>query len=956
MNDFKLDLIANTEAFTQGLSDARDQIAELGQEAIQTQKDTQKAFENTGGMEKFGKTMKDAFMFVAKAEIEVKRLKKAISAATDPKEIKALNEQWENTTTVIKQAESAFEGVESASKSLKGQIRENKEILAQMEEQGLETTEAFIQLQIATGKLQDQVNDTNERIKFFASDTRGLDSAIGIARAAAAGFAVAEGAAALFGAENENVQKALLKVNAAMAILNGLQELQAALQKSSAARIAIETVLRKAKIFVIGEEVVATNTLTVAQTAAATAAKVLRAALLATGVGAVLFLVTQLIAAVSAMSDFSEETEKATDIIKKQDEALEDLADRYKFLTDVRIADAKRLGANNGTLRQIEKEGLQEGLKLAEKDVKDKEDLYNQMTAGLQNILRTGSNDEIKAYIEQYQAAEEALKNSRNKRIGLLREFTLFVKDSQAESQKEEKEANEKFDKEELERIKAHQARVKAIIDTNNANRIAAMDDIQAKELAQLEENKRKELVEARKSGFDINLINAKFAKEKSDILLKYQKQEFDNQVAFSDLMEQLEKERDEEFIDSQFQFLDDLRSIRQLELDIEFESGNKSLIETRRIAAEKLKVEIEYQEARIKLLKETNSGGSNDVAIKTAELAVEQGKNKMAQLAREGDNSDFLIAVGLGNVTEEQLTQIKDNLSTVVNSIKSIFDDLYNNAIEKNRLTISTLDEQIQKVQENVEKQQELANEGRRNNLKQEQEHLAKLEAEKRAAVERDKKLQRQKLNIDAVTQASSLVTASAQLYQSTSSAGPAGVAIAIAAIAAMFAAFAVNQVTARQAIDRQTYKRGGLIGGKYHDADGWGGNRYVNDNGDEIYTEKGEYVINRQAVKKYLPLIQAINADQITGINKMLNGTGVGPLTQDRVEQLKNLKQGHAMNEIKYRVDMENKAGNKETREFKKAFENYVSRQESKSTVTYSGGWKIEKRGNRTIRTKIK
>jgi hypothetical protein len=953
-NKFELDLIANTEGFTAGLEEAQDELAALGLQAIKTGKETQKAFETNGGAEKFGKTLRDAVLFVGKTEIEIRRLKAAMKVAFDPKEAAALNAEFEALRNTVIKAEAAFANVESTAKGLKGEIRENKQILAEMEAQGLDTTNAFIQLQIVTGKLQDQVNDTNERIKFFASDTRGLDSAIALARGAAAGFAVAEGAAALFGAENENVQKALLKVNAAMAILNGLQEIQAALQKSSAARIAIETVLRKAKIFVIGEETVATNTLTVAQNASAIAAKALRAALLATGVGAVLFLVTQLISAISAMSDFSKETEKATDIIKEQDAALSDLSNKYKFLTDSQIADAKRLGANNETLRAIEKQGMKDQLDLLEKDMNDKIAIVENLDAQKLAIFRDGNNDERKEFTEQYKAAKEALKGALDNRTNLLREYTLFIKNSQTEANEEERAANEKFDKEQEEKLKDHLARMAAILDGNNANRIAAIQNERDRELAQLEENQRKELIAANKTGLDRKLLDAKFAKERTDLLLKFQKEDYDNIVAFNDLVEQLEKERDEEFFEDRMSAIDNLEKIKKIELDIEFESGTKSLAEAKRLSKLRLEVEIEAAEERIKVLKDSSQEG-NEIAIRTAELSILEAKNKIDDLAKEGNNSAFLKAIGLGGVTPDQLQEIKNNYQIVVDSLKAMFNDLYDSAIATNRLTIDKLSEQIEQVKENVQEQQKLADEGRKNNLKAEQANLAKLENERRAALERDKKLQRQKLNIDTISQVSSLVTASAKIYESYASIPYIGQALAVAAIVAMFAAFAANQVSARQAINQQTLKHGGVVGGKYHNADGWGGNRFVSDNGDETYIEKDEYVVNRRATKRFRKLLDAINFERTNELRPMLAEMGIS-MSQDKVDDYKRLKSDHALSEIKYRVDLENKSGNKELREIKKEIESLRKDQNDKPNVTISDGWKIEIKGNRTIRTKLK
>jgi hypothetical protein len=107
-----------------------------------------------------------------------------------------------------------------------------------------EGSDRFNKLTAEAGALKDQIGDVNARVKALASDTRQLDVAINIAQGIAGGFSVATGALSLFGVENENVQKAMLKVQSAMAILNGLQTIQNFLNKDSAASIAFANVQR----------------------------------------------------------------------------------------------------------------------------------------------------------------------------------------------------------------------------------------------------------------------------------------------------------------------------------------------------------------------------------------------------------------------------------------------------------------------------------------------------------------------------------------------------------------------------------------------------------------------------------------------------------------------------------------------------------------------------------------
>lgn len=923
MAEFKLDLIGNTENLTANLKTLQDSLSQVGEEAKKSGKEVQESFSQSGGTDKLQKSLKDNIMTLVKYEQEIKKLRKELSNAFDPAIAKGLQTQLDRTVESLIAFEQESSKTEQAQKSLKAQLRENKDILSQMEDQGLDTTDTFIQLSIETGKLQDQIGDTNERIRFFASDTRGLDGLIASAKLATAAFSVGQGAAALFGAENEDVQKALLKVNAAMAILNGLQEIQQALQKSSAATIAIETALRKVKIFFLGQETVATTTLTAAQYAGVVAAKALRVALIATGIGAFVGL---LIYAASKMGAFGDSAEETTEKINAQKEAIAKHNEELKKQADL-------LEEN----RNVSKGGVN--------DLKRELELLKARGATAEEIFKKEQQirDKERANINYrlgflYDNAEEVTKLQQM----LLDNSTAS---EAAETQFLKAQADEK--------VKITQEEYKrrlAIIDENNSNRIAAMEDGQEKELAQLEESKRKEIRAARESGASIALITAKFAKEKTDILLKYDKIRIDNEKAVVDFLEQNMMNADDterKTLENRLKFLDNLEEIKKLELDLEFESWDKSIREAERIATEKLNIEIEFAKKRLEILQADNTLGVNDNAIAALKLAIKKAQNEIAEIGK-GD-SKLLESLGLGDVTDEQLQSIKDNISIVSESIKNILSEGLENAIDSNRNFIDDLNAQIQSVSDNIDRQKQLQLEGQANNLESEKDNLARLEEERRKALERDKKLQREKLALDGASQLSSLITASAKIFEAYAGLPFIGQALSVAAIAAMFSAFAISQVRARQSINQQTFGKGGKIKGKRHDADGWGGERFVSDSGNETYIEDGEWVVNRKSSKKYDRILEAINNDNLFDL---LTGTGVS-LNEKKIDNYKQIKSVFADNEIKHKVKLENEIGNRKIEEFKKLFEKHMNKK--KTDVRIEDGYRIEIRGNRTIRTRL-
>jgi hypothetical protein len=150
--------------------------------------------------------------------------------------------------------------------SLRTQLRNVREELSALEMKGVSPTEkSFMKLATTAARLQDQMGDTQRRIQILASDTRGLDAAMSVGTGLAGGFNVATSAAALLGGENEELAKAFHKVQAVMAIMNGVQQVANMLNKDSAARVVISTAVMNNNTFARVKNYAATKTQTASQ-------------------------------------------------------------------------------------------------------------------------------------------------------------------------------------------------------------------------------------------------------------------------------------------------------------------------------------------------------------------------------------------------------------------------------------------------------------------------------------------------------------------------------------------------------------------------------------------------------------------------------------------------------------------------------------------------------------------
>lgn len=262
-----------------------------------------------------------------------------------------------------------------------------------------EGSDEFQQLTQAAGELKDRVDDTRGAVKFFSDDMRNLSGTISIAKGIAAGFEVAQGAMAMFGAEGENVQKALLKVQSSMAVLNGIMAIQEVLQKTSKASLLITNTLRSIAVAIttqqtraVAAEAAVTGTATIAQRA-------LNAAMAANPIG---LLITLIVAAVAALTLWSNASDKASAEEVKANAEREKAAALLKKQTEEMNRAAETIGKESSSYI-----GLIEKLRLTNANSKERRDLIKEINDQYGSTLKNLGNekdfqDQLNLSVEQY--------------------------------------------------------------------------------------------------------------------------------------------------------------------------------------------------------------------------------------------------------------------------------------------------------------------------------------------------------------------------------------------------------------------------------------------------------------------------------------------------------------------------------------------------------------------------
>jgi hypothetical protein len=417
-------------------------------------------------------------------------------------------------TVDIKGGDSVGKAAEKT-KTLKQELRELKNELAS----GSLTGKAFDEATARAGKLSDTIIDVNNRVKALATDgpdvvLKGFgDMATGIV----GGFAAAQGAMALFGSENEDLQKTLVKLQGATALLNGLQQVNATLQGDSAAMVALNTAKTKILTAVQARYTAVVGTST-------GALKLMRIAGAALGIGLIVTAIGLLIANFDkikkAVLNFIPALANVGELFTKVKNAVMDFVGIS--------SEAERQEERAAKQRAVRSQQMQYEIELMEASGASARDLYLAKRKLLFNDLETlkiaafkegATQDEIKSYNDLVQAirildAEETKrikegadkeKEASNKRAEERKKEQDRIK---AEREKEKQEALKRADddiKEQLKRFDDEQAKLKqARLDAefeleDEKDRQAQRDRERAEQLSQ-------EIIDAEKSVQDARL------------------------------------------------------------------------------------------------------------------------------------------------------------------------------------------------------------------------------------------------------------------------------------------------------------------------------------------------------------------------------------------------------------------------------------------------------------------
>ena len=489
-------------------------------------------------------------------------------------------------------------------------------------------------------QLRDTLTDLDNRVKLLSSDYVHLETSMQAISVGASMFQGISSVTALVGSENEDLMKTMVKLQAVMGVTNSIHAVSNALNKDSLLGIRLRIIATKLSNFVKGQETTATasnvavqqadivgtgilagakRVLASATLSSATAMKVLKGAIVATGIGALVLLLMEGVSMLMSFGDASEEAEKQQDAFNQAVERSNKRITEFDKTTD----------------RELKKHLL--NLKL--KGVKDKE--YNEAVrkgdvTALQK-KKKNLEDELqmeKIYYRRKQALLEV--DLKSTLIHIKREADLKKKIKEKDGQIEIKEIENQIEIKEEKVKKSHR--------TSGKNRKQEAEKRRADELKLLKERlKREEQANEKIEDLRLKMMETSFIEEDGLMKLNAERQKAElilKEKFEDDKIAMIEKGIKNEIIalDNKFKkgkikekdYIKELAKLREDGLkSLTEEESNLLNLKQNELNQKLLKVEVKHSDDVIKIKKQTEKE-KEDLRLKAVELTTDQFQNDL--------------------------------------------------------------------------------------------------------------------------------------------------------------------------------------------------------------------------------------------------------------------------------------------------------------------------------------
>jgi hypothetical protein len=566
-------------------------------------------------------------------------------------------------------------------KNATSEIRNNQQAILQLSQIYGEDSAVITELTKKTAELTDTVGDMKATIKAQASDTHVFDGLIGAAQGLVGVYSVAQGAAALFGDENEELQKTFVKLQAVMAVLQGLQAIQNALQKESAARQLINIGLQKAANLQTTLQTAAESKNVIVKYAAIVAQKALNLAMSAAG-GPILAIIGLLSLLLISLSSFASATTKVkrnfeqlneefagleallseeVDFIKRAgDETVAELESQFASEAKIRKARSKALKEESAAIRRF----LADNGSAYKEAFKDFEDFTSRQRAGEKlSEEEEKSLRQVETFVQKFQAArnrdfqlDSQLEIDRLNNKKAATEETIKVQQEEIEATKLQLQTRQqvqqsiagderKTQKERIEALK-ESARIQRQLINSDADSKRLTPGLTPSEIKVIEAGRTAALTQARReSNKAIEDLNRSYAERERKARFDITKTEIEDQIKAADLIAQNENKSFDQRTDALYAGYEKRRQI--IIAQNEFDIQNDTLTAEERLAIER------------KYLSDIN------------QLTIDYGLQQQVLYAQNQDKVNELIEKG-AQARRDQITEDEALAVVELNKAKS--------------------------------------------------------------------------------------------------------------------------------------------------------------------------------------------------------------------------------------------------------------------------------------------
>ena len=441
------------------------------------------------------------------------------------KELKSISNTAKDIANIDKRFEDLNKRVESGTMTMREStkaIREYQTIALQAGADSPVGAQAIAN----AARLTDELGDLKNAITNASHDGANMQAALQLGSGVAAGYGVMQGTMALLGDESEDLQKTFVKLQAVQAVLAGIEQIRATLEKESFLMMKAKTIATKVQT---GVEIMYAT----AVGGTTGAMKALRLSMLAIPIVAI---IAGIVALVAALVYFTKEEEKAEEMnnrlttsYERQSEALGRSVAKQKNEIDNLIKIRTAQGASDEELHGLELQRLKDAEVARRQSIATEKGLIQQRAIAYYQARAEGNKDlqeSIRQEMLQHQTKYKDLEildgNYKASKITLEAEFKKKQAEKEDEAEKKQADASkawaEKAKKKREEDEKLRLDRIKLMKDLV----LASIEDEDLQKLMIMQEaHKREEEELIAKFGKDTELIKQlriKQAQEVSDL------------------------------------------------------------------------------------------------------------------------------------------------------------------------------------------------------------------------------------------------------------------------------------------------------------------------------------------------------------------------------------------------------------------------------------------------------